>query len=158
MQDSHTQTFNSGAINLDDGATTYDITVAVNYSIEGKAYSKATVSNGATPTSQGDSTAFSTVAVNYGCVLLWCLNAAGTVGLFQSDVVALNSGGTDFADGKAPNFPVVDLSTWCPFAYSVILNGPTGSTFTVGSSNWNATGIVETSVNINRYPKRPQQS
>lgn len=147
-----------GALTGTGAETVYDTTAIINYAIGGKGYTKAAVTDGATPTADGDSNTLNTLAASKGCILVWCLNAAGTVALFQSDVVDLNASNTWEEDGGVPQFPPIDLTTWCPFAYSVLLNGSTGSTFTVGSSNWNATGMTATHTDVLTLPRRPQSS
>lgn len=146
----------NGVFNTDTGASTYDITVALDYCIRGKAYSKATVSNGTTPTADGDANTFSTLATNKACVLVWTLDTAGTVDLWQSNVVDFTDAG-DYPDGL-PQFPVIDFDTYCPFGYTVLSNASTGSTFTIGSSNWDATGATATDVDVLVLPDRPQSS
>lgn len=151
----YTRATNTGLLTATGAETVYDTTVAIDYSIGGKAYRKATVADGTTPTTDGDGAALSTLAASKGCVMVWCLNAAGTVSVFQSDVNDLDASD---AFEVVPNFPVVDLDTYCPFAYQVITNGSTGSTFTFGSSNWNATGITVAIQNVLTLPRRPQES
>lgn len=145
----------SGLLTAAGAETVYDTTVAISFSIGGKAYSKAAVTDGATPTTDGNSAALDTLAASEGCVVVWALNASGTVGIFQSDVNSLDSS-DEF--NVIPNFPDVDTETWCPFAYMVLENGSTGSTFTIGSSNWNATGMTVTIVNVHTLPLRPSNS
>lgn len=145
----------SGLLTATGAETVYDTTVAISYAIQGKAYSKAAAADGATPTTDGNSEALATLTASQGCVMVWALNAAGTVGVFQSDVNALDpSGNFDIV----PDFPSVDLETWCPFAYQVLKAGSTAGTITFGSSNWNATGFTNAIVNVHRLPNRPQES
>jgi hypothetical protein len=149
--------FAAGLLTATGAETVYDTTVAIPFSIDGKLYSKAAVANGATPTSDGDGNAFATLAASQGCVMLWCLKADGTVGVFQSDIGSLD-GSDEFDSAELPNFPTYDTEVWVPFAYMVLKNGAAGSTFTFGSSNWNATGMTVAIQDISTLPSRPQSS
>lgn len=142
----------SGLLTATGAATTYDTTVAIAFSINGKEYAKAAITSGVTPTTDGNSAALSTLAASRGCAILWCLNAAGTVGIFQGEVITLDAANAPLT---ALVLPSVDLTTWCPFAYMTLKNGSTGSTFTIGSSNWNATGMTVLITNIGSMPNRP---
>lgn len=151
----YTAATTSGLLTTTGAETVYDTTVAISFEIGGKAYSKATVADGTTPTTAADSSALETLGASEGCVMVWVLNASGTVGVFQSDVKSLDAAGAFI---NRPEFPNVDLETYCPFAYQVIKAGSTASTWTFGSSNWNATGLTVTNVNVHRLPRRPQVS
>lgn len=141
----------SGLLTATGAETVYDTTVAISYSINGKAYSKAAVADGATPTTDGNGDTLTALTANQGCLLLWCLNAAGTVVVFQSEVQALDAAGNFIVE---PAFPTVDLSTYCPFAYQTLKAASTAGTITIGSSNWNATGFTNTIQNILTIPTR----
>lgn len=143
------------AVATPNSVSTYNVATAVTYCIDGKAYEKATVSGGTTPTADPLSNTFNTLAVNKGCALVWTLTSGGTVGLWQSDVKDLDESGNFIV---APEFPSFDMDTYCPIGYTVLKNGSTGSTFTVGSSNWNATGMTATTVSVLTMPRRPQES
>ena len=145
----------SGLLTATGAETVYDTTVAISYAISGKAYSKAAVTDGTTPTTDGDGGALSTLTASQGCVMLWCLNSAGTVGVFQSDVNALDSS-NNFK--VTPNLPDFDDEVWCPFAYQVLKAASTAGTITFGTSNWNATGFTQTIQNIHTLPLRPQSA
>lgn len=150
------QCHSSGLLTATGAETVYDTTVQIDFSINGIMYSKATVADGATPTTDlVDSAAFTALAASRGCVFLWCLNASGTVGIAQGEIVTLDAS-NNFVD--LPEFPLVDTGTWVPFAYQVIKNGSTGSAWTIGTSNWNATGITSSIKNLNLLPSRPQAS
>lgn len=151
-----TRATTSGLLTCTGAETVYDTTVAISFSIGGKAYSKDAVTDGATPTADGNGTTLSTLTASKGCVLVWALNAAGTVTLFQSDVVDLDAS-NNFVE-RYPEFPNVDLSTYCPFAYQVLKAASTAGTITIGSSNWNATGFTNVIVNVHELPDRPQVS
>jgi hypothetical protein len=147
--------FTSGLLTATGAETVYDTTVTIVFAINGKLYTKTAITDGATPTTDGNTgAAFSTLAASRGCALLWCLNSSGTVSLRQGPVERLD-GANAFIN--APQFPSYPDSV-TPFAYSILKNGSTGSTFTIGSSNWNATGMTATHVNIATVPSRPQES
>ena len=147
-----TKATTSGLLTATGAETVYDTTVAISYSINGKAYSKAAVTDGATPTTQGDGSALTQLTASKGCFLVWCLNAAGTVSIFQGDIQTLDVQ-NEFV--KAPNFPYIDYSTYCPFAYQELKAANTAGTITIGSSNWNATGFTNTIQNVHTLPARP---
>lgn len=145
----------SGLLTATGAETVYDTTVAISYSIDGIAYSKAAVTDGATPTTDGDGNALSTLTASQGCAMVWCVNASGTVGVFQGTVGTLDSAGNF---DVAPQFPNIDLTTWCPFAYQILSAASTAGTITFGSSNWNATGFTNSIKNVHTLPGRPQES
>jgi hypothetical protein len=142
------------------GATTYTATpvgtaAAISYAIGGKTYTKATISGGATPTTDiNTAAAFLPLAANQGCVVVLGLNAAGTVVAAQGSIEALDAAGGFVT---APQFPPLP-ENFCPFAYIVCKNGATGSAWTFSSSNWSATGMTATPVPICMLPARPQIS
>lgn len=137
-----------------DGAATYNIATAVTFCIGGKAYSKATVSGGTTPVTDGNGNAIADVGEDKGCLLVWTLDASGTVDLWQSDVVDTDESGNFLT---IPDFPTIDTDMYCPIAYTVLTN--TNSTaFDVGTTNWNATGATATTVSVLTMPRRPQES
>lgn len=146
----------SGLLTATGAETVYDTTVAISFEINGKAYSKATVADGVTPLTDGNAAALATMAADEGSVVTWALNAAGTVGIFQSSVEALSASDGSFK--VTPAYAAVDLTTWCPFAYQILKNGSTGRPFTIGTSNWDATGMTVTIVNVHHMPDRPQES
>ena len=58
----------------------------------------------------------------------------------------------------APQFPSIP-DDFCPIAYTVVRVAPTGATFTLGSTQWAASGIsCATFVNVATLPDRPQVS
>ena len=150
-----TAAFDSGLLTATGAETVYDTTVIIPFALNGKLFRKAAVTDGATPTTAGDGSALSTLTASQGCVMVWCLNSAGTVGVFQSDVKTLD-GANAFV--TVPSFPTINLDTWCPFAYQVLKAASTAGTITFGSSNWNATGFTNAIVNVHTLPPRPQDS
>jgi len=151
-----TMALNSGAMVVDDGATTYDIGTAVNFALDGAAYLKATVSNGTTPVLDGTTgAAFVPVLPDQACVLVFALDAAGAVSLHQADSVTVDAD-SDVLD-VAAQLPLIDLNTYCPIAY--VLYQTAGNSAAAGlkpgTDNWNATGLTSTVVNLIVYPSRP---
>lgn len=151
-------TFNcvkTGLTGISGAATTYTTSAtALSYCIRGKAYTKAQVSGGATPVVGGISGLAITLVANFGRAVLWAINAAGTVFVFEGPTVALDGSG-NFVD--TPQFPVIDLETYCPIAYTLHKAGATTvGTWTFGSSNWNATGMVHVVQDLLSMPDRPQ--
>jgi hypothetical protein len=135
--------------------TTYSTTGTTQYCIKGKAYSKAAVTNGATPTTDHTTgAAFLPVSANQGSVYVFSYDAAGTVRVSQGQVLALDSAGLFVLSPQFPAIPDTD----CPFGYLIIKAGSTASgTWTFGTNNLSSvTGITYTFVDINMLPDRPQ--
>lgn len=136
--------------------STYTTTAATVCAIGGKfATALSTQTNTATPTTQGDSSAFTVVAAGQISVFVFCVVAAGTIAVFQGSVEDLDAADTVEV---APQFPNIDLETYCPFGYAVVLNASTGSNWTFGSSSWGAAGITDTFTDVTVLPQRPQSS
>lgn len=149
-----TMATSSAGLTAAGSETTYDTGATLQYAIGGKAYTKSAVSGGTTPTSDGNGHALAPLTANQGCVLVWVINAAGTIAVFQSDVVAMEDGG--FLE--TPDFPTFDEDTWCAFAYQVLKAASNAGTITIGSSNWDATGFTNSIQNVHTLPARPQTS
>ena len=144
----------SAQLNLDTGATTHDIAQAFEYAIGGEIKTKATTSNTATPTTDvNDGVAFPALAASQGVQLIFCLNLAGTVGVAQSAIRDLDTDDS-WIEG-IPDFPQVP-DGYIPFATVVIKATSTASAFTVGTSNWDATGIETDVENHTVLPDRPR--
>lgn len=148
------------ALAASGAATTWSTTGATLYCIGGKAFSTAAASSAASPTTDGltgATFASRPLAANTGTVFLWCYNGGGTaataVRVIQGSVEALDASGNFVF---APQFNVAPEDLLCPFAYTVVRNGASGSNWTFGTSNWNATGITLAHVNIMTMPGRPQ--
>lgn len=142
--------------------TTYSTTGTTHYSIGGKAYSKAAVTNGATPTTDVNTgAAFTAVSASEGCVFVFGYNAAGTIKVAQGEIVDL-TGEADGANAsfvQAPEFP--DLpADFAPFAYLLTKVGASGSSWTFGSSNLAGppSNVLHTFVDVTTLPTRPQTS
>ena len=154
----HNVAYTSGALTGTGAETVYDTTAAIVYTVDGKLYSKSAVTDGATPTTDGNTgDSFVAVGPDQISVFVWALNAAGTVSLYQGDVLDVD-GDTDVAE-VYPQFPSLP-NTVTPFAYTVYQT--TGASAAAGlrpgTDNWNATGLTATHVNVSSLPLRPQNS
>lgn len=137
--------------------TTLTIGTTTPYAIKGKAFSKASASNQATPTTDAvTGAAFVAVPINFGCVFVIGLDATGAIRVAQGKIEALDAG-QGFV--KAPQFPGVP-DTVCPIGYLVTKVGPTGAAWTFGSSNLAGppSGVTHTFVDCVTLPDRPQVS
>jgi hypothetical protein len=148
-------TTKAGMTGISGAATTFTTANAVIFAIGGKAYSKAAVSGGTTPTTDGvTGAAFTALVANQGCTFVWCLNAAGDINVVQGGVDELDVDG-NFKTGR-PQFPILP-ATLTPFAYQVTKAGSTtAAAWTFGSSNWNTTGLTHTVQDVLVMPDRPQ--
>lgn len=137
-------TFNFSVPVIAAGTTsTLSSTNAVNYAIKGKAYTKAALSNVATPTLDVNTgLAFTAIPAGYGSVFLIGLTAAGALVVAQGGLQALDVSGNFIV---APQFPQLPDSA-VAIAYEVIKAGATASSapgFVFGVSNQSAvTGIT----------------
>lgn len=148
----------AGLTGLSGAATTYSTAaLTLQYAIKGLAYAKAQVSGGATPTTDiVTGAAFVPLLASQVCVFVFCFDAAGSVlRVAQGKVFSwLDTS----ARSVATPFPVLP-DTLCPFAYAVVKNGTTGSSWVFGTGNWNATGIViDTPVNVQMLPSAPPET
>lgn len=135
--------------------STYTTTAATAGAIAGKCTTPLAVqTNTATPTSQGDGSSFTVVAKNRGSVFVFCTDIDGAIKVFQGSVEDLDDSGNFEI---VPQFPTVDFELYMPFGYVLIRNGSSGSDWTFGSNNWDATGITDTFVDIATLPQRPQE-
>lgn len=147
-------TTKAGLTGISGAATTHTTGAAVVYAIGGKAYSKAAITGGATPTLDGvTGAAFVPLTASTGCAFVWALNAAGDVKLVQGPVDARDVDG-NFVSGR-PQFPTLP-NTLAPFAYIITKAASTASAWTIGTSNWNATGLSHTVQDVLVLPDRPQ--
>lgn len=148
----------AGATALSGGVTTTTTTNTIQYSVAGLALTKTAMAGVASPTSDAVTAALfsaAPLAINTGSVFVLCLDASGTLKVVQGTVQALNSAGNFQTSG--PQFPDIP-DTLTPFAYAVVRNGSTGSAWTYGTSNWNATGITVNVHDVHTLPKLPAQS
>lgn len=141
--------------------TTYTIGTAFNFAIKGKAYNKATASNAATPTTDGNTAAaFVQVGLSKGSVFVFGVNSSGTVSAYQGSIESLTAD-ADGANAKflqAPQFPAIPDGI-CPFGYLVVKVGASGTAFTLGTSNLAAVSNVSKAfVDISALPSTLQVS
>ena len=125
------------------------------YMIRGKAYTKAAVTNAATPVVDATTgLAFPAVPVNAGCAILIGLDAAGAFKVSQGPAQALDNAGNFVL---APQFPITPDSV-CPVSYLVVKVGATGAAWTFGTSNLAGppTGTSLSFVDLGTLPDRPQ--
>jgi hypothetical protein len=145
--------------------TTYSITAnPLEYAIRSKLYTKATVTNGATPTVDiADGLAFTPLAFpgsatvgGQGSVFVFGYDAGGTVRVAQGDVVTLDVLG-NFVN--LPQFPVLP-DTVCPFGYLLVRLGPTAvANWVFGTNNLSGvTGVTYAFQDVTTLPDRPQAS
>lgn len=144
----------AGLTGLSGAATTFTTGVAVLYSLLGKAFSKAAVAGGATPTTDAVTGKAITILAGFGTVILWCLDAAGNVKLVQGSVEVLSADSNNF-NVAPPQFPLLD-DTLCPIAYSVHRVAAGSAAFTIGVSQWAQAGSTHTAQDIITIPGRPQ--
>lgn len=149
----NTAAFTSGLLTATGAEKVYDTTAAISYCIDGVLYSKATVTDGVTPTTDANTgAAFVALSEDQGCTFLWLLNAAGTVAVAQGPVRDLDPDSGAFEAGP-PQLPAVP-DGYCPFAYQIVKY--TGSsTWLFGTGNWNASGVTDAIKNISTLPSRP---
>lgn len=144
----------AGLTGLSGSNTTFTTGNAIDYTIDGKAYSKAAVTGGTTPTTDNDGNAISLTA-SQGTVVVWALDSSGTVTLLRGSVEKLDDEGNFKVYPQFPTIPN-DLA---PFGYSVHKAASNVSgTFTVGSSNWDTTGMTHTVQDVATLPSQPQNS
>lgn len=149
----------AGLTGLSGAATTFTTAAALLYALTGKAYTKTTVSGGATPTTDAVTGNPITVAPGKGTVVLWCVDATGAVKAVQgsSENIDQNS---NFINA-APSFPNLPDSL-VAFAYSIHKGAPAtaatplAATWTFGVSNWNTAGMTHSSQDLIALPNRPQ--
>ena len=153
----------SGLLTATGAETVHDTTVTIGFCVAGKALTKTAITDGTTPTTDyNTSAAFPPIvgggsvagAYGNGCIVVWALNASGTVKCMQGVQKALDADGNFI---NAPQFPAVPDDV-TPFAYQVLKAKNTASATTVifGTANWNATGFTNVVVNVFTLPKRPQ--
>lgn len=137
--------------------TTLSTTGTTLYCIRGKAYSKAALTNAATPTTDAATgSAFTGIQANEGTVILVGYDKDGNLKACQGSVEDLDSSGAFI---RAPQLPIPP-TTMCPIGYIVLKAGSTlVGTWTFGSSNLSSvTGMTYTFVDLMTMPDRPQIS
>ena len=128
------------------GAATTFTSVAVPFSVRGAAFTRAVNTAAASPTTDAVTGAAITLVANQARVVCWGANAAGTNQVIAGPVAAWTDTTALSTEVKMPSLP----DTFTLMATSTIKAGATTvGTWTFGSSNWNATGIVIDAV-VNR--------
>ena len=144
----------SGALTATGAETVHDTTVTLTYCVNGKHCAKTAITDGATPTTDHNTgAAFPSLTASKAAVVVWALNASGTVKCMQGPIVDYD--GTNYT--PMPQFPAIPDDV-TPFAYQVLKAASTAGTITFGTSNWNATGFTNTIVNVFVLPEHPQTS
>ena len=141
-------------LTLTAAATTYSTTTAIAFSNKGVAYAKGVITTTATPTTDAlTGVAFKGITKGQATVLVWCLDVTGAVKVAQGSIGLTDAAGNVVDAGL--QFPTIP-DELTPFAYSVHRGASTVSgTWTPGSSNWDATGLVKNAYNVFTLPDRP---
>lgn len=137
--------------------TTLSNTGTTTYAINGRAYTKAAMTNAATPTTDAATLAtFLSVKANKGCVFTIGFNAAGDLKAVQGSIVDLDASGAFI---QAPQFGAVP-NDFCPVGFIVIKAGNTADATTgwvFGTSNMSSvTGVTYDFNDLISLPDRPQ--
>jgi hypothetical protein len=90
------------------------------------------------------------MSANQSCVIVNCVNAAGQMRNIQGPIQNMDAG----VLVNPVAFPRVP-DNLTAFSYVVVRAGATSAGFTPGVTNWNATGITTTVVDIGTLPGRP---
>lgn len=134
--------------------TTYSTTGTTVYCIKGRAYSKAAVTNGATPTTDAATgVAFLPVAANQGSVFVFCYDSGGNIKVVQGQVQALDVAGNFVLTPQFPGIP----DTLCPFGWLVAKAGSTAvGNWVFGTNNLSGvTGLTYSFSDCMTLPDRP---
>lgn len=141
---------------LSGAAATFTMANPVVTATGGKVISTNLSTASAVTTDAVTGAAFVAQAANTGCCYVVTVNGSGTKGVVQGPIVALDAAGNFVVP---PSFPSVLPDTLTASGYFIIKNGSTGSSWTQGTGNWNATGItVVGPVDVTVLPQRPQIS
>jgi len=156
-----TACFSSGLLTATGAVTTYDTTVRIDFSIDGKMEQRAAVTTGTTPTTDyltgaafpalvGGASVANTPG--YGCVVLWGLITGATVKCIMGPHQRLDMQGKFITSPQYPSIP----AGFVPFAVMELKAGATGSATALifGTANWNAAGFTNTITNISTLPSR----
>lgn len=162
------QCYTSGLLTATGAVTTYDTTVTIVYSLDGKITTKTAITTGTTPTTDIVTGAAFPILVGggsvantpgQGAIVVWMLKFSdGTVKCAQGPIANLDMQG-NFCAPQAIQFPSIPAGM-VPFAYQVLKAGATASATAIrfGSSNWNAAGFTNAIQNVAYLPSRPQVS
>lgn len=149
-----------GNINFSKGGlaagttTTHSTTATITYSIGGQLYTKTAITNGASPTTDfNTSAAFLPLAADRACNFVFALDSSGNVRVVQGPIVTLSQVTGGLAAVPFPTLP----DSLCPFGYLYAQAGTTlASAWTFGTSNLSSvTGMTYTFRDIARVPAQP---
>lgn len=150
--------------------TTLSNTGTTTYAIQGKAYTKAAMTNAATPTTdaatglafvpipiplttQGLPGGIPAGAAGYGCIYIVGFNAAGALKVVQGDIAPMDASGNFLQAPGIPGLP----TDFCPVGYMIVKLGPTAvATWTFGTNNNSSvTGVTYVFGDLVSLPGRP---
>lgn len=135
--------------------STISTTGTTHFAIGGKTYTKAAMTNAATPTADANTgAAFTALAVLEGTVVVIGLDKDGNVKAAQGTIQDLDVNENFITAPEFPNIP----ETMCPIGYGIFKNGSSGSAWTFGTSSWSATDLADAFVSVATLPLRPQVS
>ena len=145
--------------------TTISTTGTTVYGVKGKAFSKAAITNGATPTVDWTTgNPFLPISANQGTIIVVGLDSTGAIRAVQGSINALDVNG-NFVNapqfgGLGPAGSVTNDNDFCPIGYIVAKGGSAlVGTWTFGTNNLSGvTGMAYTFVDVIGLPDRPQVS
>lgn len=181
LQASYPYTICLSKVALAAGTTsTISTTGTTIYGILGKAYSKAAITNGATPTvdfatglafipipvplSSPNLAGVPNSAAGYGCVYTVGLDHTGAIRVIQGQITALDVNGAFITapqfGGVGPQGSGSTDNDFCPIGYIVVKLGSTAvATWTFGTNNLSSvTGVTYAFQDLIGLPGRPQIS
>lgn len=135
--------------------TTFSTTGTTVYSIRGKAYSKAAVTNGASPTvDYATGQPFIPVPKGNGCVHMIGFDAAGNMRAVQGAIVPLDPDGNFINASQFGSLP----NDFCPVGYQVVkVSNAAAGAWTFGASNNSGVaGVTYAIQDLIALPDRPQ--
>jgi len=133
--------------------TTLSSTNAFNYTISGFSYTKAALSNTATPTTDATTgAAFLPVTKGNGCVFVLGLDASGNLKVSQGQIQALDAAGYFVTDPQLPSI----ATGVCPVGLIGVINATTTASWTFGTNNLSSvSGTSFAFADIATLPSRP---
>jgi len=144
--------------------TTLSNTGTTTFFIKSRAYTKAAMTNAATPTTDwATGNAFIGVTANNGCSFIIGFDSGGNLRAIQSTVQPLDASGAFIRapvfGGFAPAGSGSNDNDFCPIGYLIIKAGATANATTgwiFGTSNMSSvTGITYTFGDLGGWPDRP---
>ena len=146
---------NAALTGIAGAATTYSNS-AIPFTLRGRAFTHAADAGVASPTVDALTGLPITLTANKARAVLWCFDSGDTARAIAGPIVDLDAAG-NFLDQPTVPVPPDNL---CPFHITIHKAGATTvGTWTFGSSNWNATGLSHTVINVALgMPDRPLTS